>query len=113
MLFSGLCIFLAVATLIYSIMIDERSLLLPALVGIIFGIVLLIIFRIVSSSARCSLCAGAVLLSTRAQRNRNAKKLFGSYRFRVARDIALTGTYRCPYCGENTLCIAKDRSRHQ
>ena len=41
-----------------------------------------------------------------------AKPLLGSYRFRVARDIALVGAFRCPYCGEDTLCMPRKRPRH-
>lgn len=111
MIFSRLIIFLAAAALIYSIVTDDRLLFLSSFAALALGVIVLAIFRIVSSTARCSLCASAVLLSSRAQRNKHAWPLFGSYRFRVARDIAFTGIYRCPHCGERTLCIPKDKFR--
>ena len=95
----------------YGFFEHQKALVLTALAGVILGVVLLIVYHMVSGSARCPLCASPVLLSQRCQRNRNARRLLGSYRFRVARDIALSGTFRCPYCGEETLCVPKDRVR--
>ncbi|MDA1005076.1 MAG: hypothetical protein O3A87_01145 [Verrucomicrobia bacterium] len=111
-LLSSTVLLIAVSVLAYAFLPDNKHMLLPAFGGVLFGLLLLLIYRVTSSSARCPLCAGPVLLSQHCQRNRNAKPLFGSYRFRVARDIALVGTFRCPYCGEDTLCMPRKRPRH-
>jgi hypothetical protein len=87
----------------------QKSILLPALIGVFLALSLLLAYRLVSSSARCPLCATPVLLHNGCQKNKKAEPLMGSYRFRVARDIALLGAFRCPYCGEDSLCMVKER----
>ena len=88
---------------------DDRELLLLALGLIGSGLVFLVIYRISGSSARCSLCSNPVLFSKRCSRNRNARRTMGSYRVRVATSIVFTNRFTCPYCGERTLCKAKQR----
>jgi DNA-directed RNA polymerase subunit RPC12/RpoP len=111
-LLASLLLVTATCTIGYAFLEHQKTLLLPALAGVILGLLLLVIYRMVSGGARCPLCMSPVLLSQRCQRNKNAKRLLGSYRFRVAKDIALKGAFRCPYCGEQTLCVARDRIRH-
>jgi predicted RNA-binding Zn-ribbon protein involved in translation (DUF1610 family) len=108
-LFASTLLVAASGTLIYAFLEHQKPLLLGAFGVVLFSVFLLLIYRLVSSSARCPLCTVPVLLSKRCQRNRKAQRLFGSYRFKVAKDIALRGSFRCPYCGEETLCQVKDR----
>lgn len=105
------CLAITVATgfLGYSFTQGHKHYLLPSLGGIFGGLLLLLIYRIRSSSARCPLCTGPVLLSQRCSRHRKAGRLFGSYRLRVARDIAFFGAFKCPYCGEDTVCLPRTR----
>ena len=42
-------------------------------------------------------------------RNRNAYRLFGSYKLAVAGSILLRNSFRCPYCGEPTAMVARTR----
>ncbi|NNM27929.1 MAG: hypothetical protein HKO57_00280 [Akkermansiaceae bacterium] len=93
----------------YAVLEQDRQLLMIALGQIILGIALLIAYRVAGASARCSLCACPVMLSQSCSRNRNAKRLLGSYRTRVATAIVLTGKFTCPYCGEATLCVPRQR----
>ena len=89
---------------IYALIAVKRELLFAALGFLGFGLVILLVWRLSAAEARCSLCMGPIFLHRSCSRNRNAKQIFGSYRLRVARDIVLTRSFRCPYCGESTLC---------
>lgn len=55
-----------------------------------------------SSKATCPLCHAKALASNRYSKHRTAKKLFGSYRLRVACSVILKKYFRCPSCGEPT-----------
>ncbi len=62
---------------------------------------------IFSASAKCPLCMMPPLGRKGCSRNRNAKRLLGSYRLRVALSILLKGRFRCPYCNEPTVLRLK------
>lgn len=91
----------------YGMFHDDRQLLIVGLA--IFGATFLLfgMYRGFASSAHCPLCRGPVLSGSGAQRNRNAKRTFGSYRLRVARNIIFTNSFKCPYCNESTKCTPK------
>jgi hypothetical protein len=61
--------------------------------------------------ARCPLCMNPPLVPRRCQKHRNARRLLGSHRLRVAASIVLSGTFTCPYCGERTRLALRDRRR--
>lgn len=93
----------------YALMESDRHLLGISLGLIGLGAIVLLVYRISGSSARCSLCSCPVMFSQSCSRNRNAKTVFGSYRARVAMGIVFTGKFVCPYCGEATLCSPRQR----
>ncbi len=99
------------ASMAYALYADSPPQAFLGLCGMFFSLVLFILYRVFSSSAFCPLCRGPVLGGSGAQRNRHAKRSWGSHRFRVARDILLVNCFVCPYCNERTICKAKDRSR--
>ena len=74
-----------------------------------FTAVLLIAYRIFSASAHCPLCRAPVIGGSGAQRNRHSRRLFGSYRLRVASGIIVRNRFVCPYCNEATCCTPKER----
>ena len=78
-----------------------------------FGVTifLFILYRVYASSSYCPLCRGPVLGGSSAQRNRRAKRTFGSHRLRVACNIIFTNTFTCPYCNESTKCVVKERPK--
>jgi DNA-directed RNA polymerase subunit RPC12/RpoP len=102
---------LTVSLGLYALITVRRELLFAALGFLGFGFVLLLVWRVAASSARCSLCMGPILLNRRCARSRHARRLSGSYRLQVARDIILTNSFRCPYCGESTLCKPRSSTR--
>ena len=105
-----LTIGVTVPLVVYALIENNRQLLGIALGLIGFAAILLLVYRISGSSARCSLCSCPVMFSQSCSRNRNAKTVFGSYRTRVACSIVLTNKFTCPYCGEATQCVPRQRS---
>jgi hypothetical protein len=68
-----------------------------------------LLYYFFGSRARCPLCMNPALVLRRCQKHRNARTLGGSYRFRVATAIFFTGRFTCPYCGERTRLVVRDR----
>ena len=93
----------------YALLSNQRSLALVGLGGIVFTLLLFILYKIFSSSAHCPLCRGPVLGGTGAQFHRHAKRTLGSYRLRVALSIIFTNSFVCPHCNESTRCVVKER----
>ena len=61
---------------------------------------------------RCPLCIGTPLAHNRCAKSRRARRLFGSYRLRVALAILTEDHFRCPLCGEFTaIAVRRRRSR--
>jgi hypothetical protein len=65
-----------------------------------------------ASKVRCPLCMVPPLVSRGCAKNRRARRLFGSYRLRVAVSALALGSFRCPYCGEPTQMKARERETH-
>lgn len=59
-----------------------------------------IIFALWSSRCLCQLCLAKILSRAKCSENHNAKKLFGSYRLRLALSALTLGRFRCYFCGE-------------
>ena len=83
------------------------------LYGLLTSFCIFLLYKFFAHSAYCPLCRGPVLRGSRAQRNRHAGRTFWSYRLRIARDILLTNTFNCSYCGERTHCVVKPRPREE
>ncbi|MEO7098881.1 MAG: hypothetical protein ABI162_05935 [Luteolibacter sp.] len=99
----------SVGTLIYSIAISNREL---TIIGIGLGmvtVVSIILQWLLSARTRCPLCLTPVLADKDCSKHRNARKLFGSYRLRVALGILFRGTFKCPYCHEPTSVEARPK----
>jgi hypothetical protein len=60
---------------------------------------------------KCPLCRSGPMMSKRCAKHNQARKLFSSYRLRVAATVLLRNRYRCPYCGESTQCRVRDKDR--
>ena len=100
-----------IALLSYAIYTTERTFSLGALFSFGMTLLLFILYRFYASSAYCPLCRGPVIGGSGAQRNRNAKRTFGSHRLRVAGSIIFTNSFTCPYCNESTKCVVKERPK--
>lgn len=55
-----------------------------------------------SSRAHCPLCLIHPLGHSSCSKHRTARRLLGSYRFRVACTVIFRNYFHCPYCGEAT-----------
>lgn len=71
------------------------------------------VYLFFGSRARCPLCMNPALVLRACQKHRNASTLAGSYRLRVASSAFFAGRFVCPYCGERTRLVVRDRHRHQ
>lgn len=73
------------------------------------GVACMIIQWISASRARCPLCLTPSMARKNCSKNRNAKRLLGSYRMKVATSIILHNNFRCPYCNEPTVLEVRQR----
>jgi len=60
----------------------------------------------------CPLCWTPVLAPRSCAKHRDAKKLMGSHRLRVALAILFRNRFRCPYCNESTALEIHHTTRH-
>lgn len=102
---------ISITFLLYTILLDHRELVIAALGVIGLTVVVAIIQWLTSSRCRCPLCIGLPLSRTATVKNRNAQRLFGSHRLRVAHSVFFKGYFRCPYCNEPTAMEARERGR--
>ena len=93
----------------YGFYSNDPGIALKGLYGVILSVGVFIASKILTHSAYCPLCRGPVLRGSGARRHRTAKRSLFSYRLRVARDVTLTNTFVCPYCGERTHCVVTPR----
>lgn len=107
----SLSLIATIALLSSAIYTAEHTFSLEALSSFGVTIFLFILYRVYASSSYCPLCRGPVLGGSSAQRNRRAKRTFGSHRLRVACNIIFTNTFTCPYCNESTKCVVKERPK--
>jgi len=102
----------AVAVFIYSVFAHVRLYSYIAIGMIFLAVFLRVIQWFLASRAKCPLCMVPSLSNRGCAKNRNARKLFGSYRLRVAGTILLRNYFRCPYCGEPTVMELRQRKTH-
>jgi len=60
--------------------------------------------------ARCPLCLSLPIAPRICSKHRNAKRIMGSYRLRVACTVIFKRYFRCPYCGESTTVDTRANS---
>ncbi len=64
------------------------------------------------SNTNCPLCWTPVLTPKACSKHRDARKLMGSHRLRVALAILFKNQFRCPYCNESTALELRHSPRH-
>ena len=104
LLFTG-----SAAVLAYSAWLGSRPLAQVA-VGMV-GLVVPVMFAqwLSATRARCPLCIGHPLAHRACATHRDTRRLFGSYRARVAMTVIFRGRFRCPYCGESAAVAVRQR----
>lgn len=73
------------------------------------GMLSYVLVWFLSSRAKCPLCMAPPLHPKGCQKNRRARRLFGSYRLHVAASIICLNRFQCPYCGELTRVTVRHR----
>ena len=68
-----------------------------------------ILYLFFGSKVKCPLCMNPPLRPRHCQKHRNAKRLFGSYRLRVAFSVFFNDNFVCPHCGEPTMLEVRER----
>lgn len=95
----------------WGILLEEHQWFLFAGIALLFGLFCLFTNLAIGGRLRCPLCMVPPLLNRRCARHRTARKMFGSYRLRVAQSILLGNHFRCPYCGEPTVMEVRYTNR--
>jgi hypothetical protein len=109
MLVNGLLITGSPVLLGWALVAGERDLTHLALGMLGVALVITIAQWLGAARVRCPLCLGTPLAYSTCIKARDARRLFGSYRLRVAHTTLLQGKFRCPYCGEFTAVQARRR----
>jgi len=79
--------------------------------GLLGGAFVTFLFHlVVASRARCPLCTIPPLVRKGCQKSRKARRFCGSYRLRVAGGILFRGAFQCPYCGEPTKLMVREKT---
>lgn len=99
----------SLAYLGYSIFILHRAHIAISASLIVVSVILIVFQWITASRARCPLCLTPSLAKKNCSKNREAKRLLGSYRLRVATSIIRHNNFRCPYCNEPTVLEVRQR----
>lgn len=102
----------AAGVLAYSLFKHDRELTFVAMGLAGLAILVVIVQWVLASKTRCPLCLTPVLASKRCSKHRNAKKLLGSYRLRVALMVLFKGRFHCPYCHEPSVLEVRERNMH-
>ncbi len=98
-----------IGILVYSLLDNNKEL---TIIGFAFGgatLLTSLLQWIMASRTRCPLCLTPVLARKACSKNRNARKLLGSYRLRVAMGVLFKGFFRCPYCNEPSVMEVRQR----
>lgn len=90
---------------------SEKALIALALLPVI-GLMALFEY-LLSARTHCPLCMTPVLGARSCTKHRNSKKLFFSYKLRVALGALFGRSIRCPYCNEPSQLIVRQRGSHK
>jgi hypothetical protein len=102
---------IAALTMLARIALEPQNPQAPVLALGLLGltVVLWITQAVLSAQARCPLCQVPPLARKGCSKNRNAQRMFGSFRVRVATSVLTRGHFKCPYCNEPSAVEARQR----
>lgn len=95
--------------LLVSLFANDRQLTILGSILVSIGVFLIFAQWIAASHVGCPLCRTPVLAPIECAKHRKARRLFGSYKLRVALAIIFKDRFRCPYCNERTAMEARER----
>lgn len=105
----GLAVLAAIALGVTGLMTGQGDLLRWFLIAVLIAPATGLLYLNFGIRARCPLCMNPPLVPRGCQKHRNAVRLFGSHRLRVATHIFTRGRFICPHCGEATALEVRDR----
>jgi hypothetical protein len=100
----------AIALIITSVARSDIRLVILALWLGGAAFLLIIVQWITAARTRCPLCMTPVLAKKGCSKHRHSRKLFGSYRLRVATSVLTKGRFTCPYCNEPSSMEVRHRT---
>ena len=92
----------SLAIIAYAVVMFEPVLATVGVSLLVSSGVAAVLQLLVASRARCPLCLSQPVAIRKCAVHRNARRLLGSHRLRVALSVILRNCFRCPYCGETT-----------
>lgn len=95
--------------LIYSLIADDRQLILVAMGLGSAAIVVGVLQWMLATRTRCPLCMTPVLASKSCSKHRHARRFLGSFRLRVALAVLCRESFHCPYCHEQSAMQLRNR----
>lgn len=99
----------AIASLVYSIWIYDRKLILIS-IGLVNAVAIIMVLQwFIARRANCPLCMAPVLVNKHCVKHRDSKPLLGSYYLRVALSVIFKNQFRCPYCSETSALRVRIR----
>jgi hypothetical protein len=102
-----------VGLLLYAYYHENHEIIRIALGMGFLAILLHLLVWSLAFNTRCPLCMTHVMANLKCSTHRRARKLFGSYRNRVAYEILFKGCFTCPYCHEQTSMTVRSGNRPQ
>ena len=94
-----------------AILLDDKQLTHIAIASGVLTLLCMAAQWILARRALCPLCMTPVLANKLCAKHRNARKLLGSHRLRVAVSVLTKGTFTCPYCYEASEMEVRHRRR--
>lgn len=99
----------AIICMVWGLISDDNPVMRVGLGLLIAAMVLVMMQWWYAAATRCPLCHAPVMASNGCSRNRKARKFLGSYRLQVALAVLFSGRFRCPYCGEPSILLTRNR----
>jgi len=109
LLVKWLLVMAAAAVLCNSLCVGNCDLTLLAVGLLGLAVATTLVQWLVAGRVRCPLCIGHPLSHRACATHRETRRLFGSYRLRVAMAVIFKGRFRCPYCAEFTVIAVRRR----
>jgi len=99
-----------VAVLVDALVRNDQPQILLAMGMVGVTVVMGVLQWVLASRTRCPLCMTPVLATKGCAKHRNARKILGSHRLRVALGVLFRGSFTCPYCHEPSVMEVRRRA---
>jgi hypothetical protein len=93
----------ALGGMVHSLLSENPRIALYVLALIPLTLCVVLLEILVSTRTNCPLCMTPVLGDKSCNKHAKVRRLFGSYKLRVALGVIFRSSFRCPYCNEPTM----------